>query len=73
MFVCICFPCQRFCCHSNPRRESETVQAQGSVMGGEGVGVAKFVFFILLSVNCCSFQGVSLLILHNDGQLSVNV
>lgn len=34
VFMCICFPCQRFCCHSNRWKDSETVQTQVSVEGG---------------------------------------
>lgn len=70
MFVCICFPCQRFCCHSNPRRDSETVQARCSVMGARGLGWQSLVFK-LLSDYCCGFH-VCLLINDCNGHQSVS-
>ena len=44
VIMCICFPCQRFRCHSNPRRESEAVEARCAEMWGRRVGV-KFGFY----------------------------
>lgn len=52
--VCLCFPCQLFCCHSNLRRERETVQSQCSGMGRMGA-----FGFNTPTDNCCCHVKIS--------------
>lgn len=69
MFMCICFPFLRFCCHSNPMRERERVQGSpGTVFadGFEGLW-AQFVL-LLFSGNYFGFQVFILIIFYNSCQ-----